>query len=64
MGGQYGYKCIYATGVYLRPVKVADKWQWIAFEFEGESFDEYGDCYNPLLSADTVDELEKGITSE
>lgn len=57
-------KCIYATGVYLMPAKVADKWQWIAVEFEDDSFDEDGDCYNPLLSADTVDELEKGITSE
>lgn len=51
---------IFATGVFLQPVKIKindiEKWHWVAVGFEDESYFN-GKCINPMESAKHIKDL-------
>jgi hypothetical protein len=53
---------IHTTGAFLQPIKVVDSegkeiWLWYVSEFTGDTFDEYGETFNPKENAGSMEEL-------
>jgi len=51
-----GDPIIFTTGAFLQPVKINDKWYWMAVGFEDDSYLD-GETCDPLITADSQEEL-------